>query len=193
MTNVMKWGKGVLATHDFSALRLPGPLGEPMNPEALMRYHKGIPGHRGPDFRHVVTKRLARSNTQSSGVVTTKPVAAMTGFTRVTADVVDDSSNSAGIGNAACWVTTKPWPVRFRGMSGYPARHEESHRSRLPGRYCAWDVATKDGDACRPLGPVDDLIHLSLRTILTTEIEHAFLAHPSSDNLSSRNTGRDGL
>lgn len=116
----------------------------------------------------------------------------MTGFTRISAGVVDESSNSAGVGDAACWVTTKPWPVRFRGMSGYPARHEET-RSRLSGRYCAWDGATNDEDTCRLLGRADDLIHVSFRAILTIEVEHLFLAHPASDNLPSRNTGRDGL
>lgn len=70
--DVVKWGNGALAAHDLSALRSRRSAGEPINPEALMRYHKDIPGHRGPDLRHVVRNGLARSNTQSSGVVTTK-------------------------------------------------------------------------------------------------------------------------
>ncbi len=50
----MKWGDAHPARHDLSRLRLLGTVGEPINPEAWMWYHKVIGGERCPDRGHVV-------------------------------------------------------------------------------------------------------------------------------------------
>src|SRR5699024_539041 len=40
----MKWGHQYLEKHDLSSLRLIGSVGEPINPEAWMWYHKHVGG-----------------------------------------------------------------------------------------------------------------------------------------------------
>ena len=44
----MKWGDEWPAKHDLSSLRLLGTVGEPINPEAWIWYHKHIGGGRCP-------------------------------------------------------------------------------------------------------------------------------------------------
>ena len=44
----IKWGEAWVKKHDLSSLRLLGTVGEPINPEAWMWYHKVIGGERCP-------------------------------------------------------------------------------------------------------------------------------------------------
>ena len=56
----MKWGHQEPARHDLSSLRVLGSVGEPINPEAWMWYHRHIGAERCPDRRHVVADRDRR-------------------------------------------------------------------------------------------------------------------------------------
>ena len=53
----MKWGTEWPTRRNMSSLRLLGSVGEPINPEAWIWYHKNIGGEPLPDCRHVVADR----------------------------------------------------------------------------------------------------------------------------------------
>jgi acetyl-CoA synthetase len=53
----MKWGTEWPAKHDLSSLRLLGTVGEPINPEAWIWYHRAHRRRALPDRRHLVADR----------------------------------------------------------------------------------------------------------------------------------------
>ena len=53
----IRWGDEWVAKHDLSSLRLLGTVGEPINPEAWMWYHKTIGRRAMPYCRYVVANR----------------------------------------------------------------------------------------------------------------------------------------
>ncbi len=73
----MKWGDLWPQMHDLSSLRLLGSVGEPINPEAWMWYHKTIGGERCPIVdTWWQTETGAIMISPLPGVTTTKPEAA---------------------------------------------------------------------------------------------------------------------
>ena len=57
----MKWGADIPAKFDMSSLRLLGSVGEPINPEAWLWYHKHIGGGRARSSTPGGRPRPARS------------------------------------------------------------------------------------------------------------------------------------
>jgi acetyl-CoA synthetase len=176
----MKWGEEHPAGHDLSSLRLLGSVGEPINPEAWIWYHKNIGGDRCP----VVdtwwqTETGGIMITPLPGITATKPGAAMRPFPAISADVVDDAGKSVGNDAGGYLVLDRPWPGMLRGIWGDPKRYEETYWSRFPGRYFAGDGAKRDQDGdLWLLGRVDDVMNISGHRISTTEVEHALVGFP---------------
>jgi acetyl-CoA synthetase len=177
----MKWGQDLLAGHDLSTLRLLGSVGEPINPEAWIWYHRFVGGERCPIVdTWWQTETGGILVTPLPGITTTKPGAAMTPFPGVTADVVDNDGASVANGEGGYLVIAEPWPGMLRGIWGDPERYRETYWSRFDGLYFAGDGAKRDeeGDLWL-LGRVDDVMNISGHRISTTEVEHALVGHPS--------------
>jgi acetyl-CoA synthetase len=176
----MKWGAEEPAKHDLSSLRLLGSVGEPINPEAWMWYHRHIGGGRCP----VVdtwwqTETGAHMITPLPGVTTLKPGSATFPIPGVSVEVVDDRGDPITQGGGYLTIT-RPWPAMLRGIWGDPARYEQTYWSRFPGRYFAGDGCKVDEEGYLwLLGRVDDVMNVSGHRVSTTEVESALVDHPA--------------
>lgn len=176
----MKQGPQFAEAHDLSSLRLLGSVGEPINPEAWIWYHKFIGGERCP----VVdtwwqTETGMIMITPLPGITTTKPGSATFPFPGIEADVVDHGGNSVPVGGGYL-VIRKPWPAMLRGIYGDPERYEKTYWARFPEAYFPGDGAKRDEEGYFwLLGRVDDVMNVSGHRLSTTEIESALVSHPA--------------
>tara|TARA_Y100001970_G_scaffold19421_1_gene22033 strand:+ start:2155 stop:4146 length:1992 start_codon:yes stop_codon:yes gene_type:complete len=176
----MKWGAQEVEQHDLSSLRVLGTVGEPINPEAWMWYHKNIGGERCPIVdTWWQTETGGHMITPMPGVTTTKPGSATHAIPGVVVEVVDDAGNKVERGGGYLTIT-EPWPSMLRGIWGDPERYKETYWSEYPDRYFAGDGAKIDDDGYLwLLGRVDDVMNVSGHRISTTEVESALVDHPS--------------
>ena len=176
----MKWGAQEVEQHDLSSLRVLGTVGEPINPEAWMWYHKNIGGERCPIVdTWWQTETGGHMITPMPGVTTTKPGSATHAIPGVVVEVVDDAGNKVERGGGYLTIT-EPWPSMLRGIWGDPERYKETYWSEYPGRYFAGDGAKIDDDGYLwLLGRVDDVMNVSGHRISTTEVESALVDHPA--------------
>jgi len=177
----MKWGEQHPAKHDLSSLRVLGSVGEPINPEAWMWYHRVIGGERCP----VVdtwwqTETGAMMIAPLPGATTTKPGSATFPLPGISASIVDDTGAPVGIPGGGYLVLDQPWPAMLRGIWGNDKRYRDTYWSRFKGHYFAGDGAKRDEDGYYwLLGRVDDVMNVSGHRISTTEVESALVSHPS--------------
>ena len=176
----MKWGAQEVEQHDLSSLRVLGTVGEPINPEAWMRYHKNIGGERCPIVdTWWQTETGGHMITPMPGVTTTKPGSATHAIPGVVVEVVDDAGNKVERGGGYLTIT-EPWPSMLRGIWGDPERYKDTYWSEYPDRYFAGDGAKIDDDGYLwLLGRVDDVMNVSGHRISTTEVESALVDHSS--------------
>ncbi len=176
----MKWGEQWPAGHDLSSLRVLGTVGEPINPEAWMWYHRNIGGERCPIVdTWWQTETGGHMITPWPGVTTTKPGSATHAIPGVFVELVDDAGQVVKRGGGYLTIT-KPWPGMLRGIWGAPERYAETYWSRFEGRYFAGDGAKLDDEGYLwLLGRVDDVMNVSGHRISTTEVESALVDHPA--------------
>jgi acetyl-CoA synthetase len=177
----MKQGPQHAEKHDLSSLRLLGTVGEPINPEAWMWYHRHIGGERCPIVdTWWQTETGSIMITPLPGVTTTKPGSATFPFPGVDADVVDADGKSRPLGAGGYLVLKKPWPAMLRGIYGDPERYKATYWSRFPGMYFPGDGCKRDEEGYYwLLGRVDDVMNVAGHRLSTTEIESALVSHPS--------------
>ena len=175
----MKWGEEFPEAHDLSSLRLLGSVGEPINPEAWMWYHRTIGAEKCPivdtwwqtETGHIMLTPLP-------GAVTTKPGSATFPFPGVGADVYDEAGNSVPLGGGGYLVLTRPWPGMLRTIYGDPDRYVDTYWSKYDGIYFAGDGCKRDDEGYYwLLGRVDDVMNVSGHRLSTTEVESALVAH----------------
>jgi acetyl-CoA synthetase len=177
----MKQGEEHPRKHDLSTLRVLGSVGEPINPEAWLWYHRNIGGERTPIVdTWWQTETGMIMITPLPGVTTTKPGSATFPFPGVGADVVDANGNSVPFGGGGYLVLTRPWPAMLRGIYGDPDRYKATYWSRFPGTYFAGDGAKRDKEGYFwLLGRVDDVMNVSGHRLSTIEVESALVDHPA--------------
>jgi acetyl-CoA synthetase len=178
----MKWGDDVPAGFDLSSLRLLGSVGEPINPEAWLWYHKNIGGGRCPIMdTWWQTETGGHMITPLPGVTATKPGSAQVALPGISAKVVDELGDPIEPGATGYLVLTEPWPAMLRTIWGDDDRYVDTYWSRYGKEvYFAGDGAKldEDGDIWL-LGRVDDVMNVSGHRISTTEVESALVSHPT--------------
>jgi acetyl-CoA synthetase len=176
----MKWGDEWPAGRDLSSLRVLGTVGEPINPEAWMWYHRNIGGESCPIVdTWWQTETGGHMISPLPGVTTTTPGTATNTIPGVFAEVVDDAGEVVKEGGGYLTLT-KPWPGMLRGIWGDQDRYKETYWSTYEGRYFAGDGARIDADGnIWILGRVDDVMNVSGHRISTAEIESALVDHPA--------------
>jgi acetyl-CoA synthetase len=176
----MKWGEQFPAKHDLSTLRLLGTVGEPINPEAWIWYHKHIGRERCPIVdTWWQTETGGIMITPLPGVVTTKPGSATIPFPGISAQLVDQRGTPLPKGGGLL-VLTEPWPGMLRTIYGDDARYKETYWARFGDKYFAGDGAKLDDDGYWwILGRVDDVLNVAGHRIGTMEVESALVDHPA--------------
>ena len=178
----MKWGDEHPAKHDLSSLRLLGTVGEPINPEAWVRYHETIGGGRCPIVdTWWQTETGGMMIAPLPGATTTKPGSATFPLPGISATIYDDRGNEVGVPGGGYLVLDRPWPSMLRGIWGDEQRFKDTYWSRFGGGiYFAGDGAKRDADGYFwLLGRVDDVMNVSGHRISTTEVESALVSHPA--------------
>ncbi len=177
----IKWGDHHVAKHDLSSLRLLGTVGEGINPEAWMWYHRVIGGERCPivdTWWQTETGGIMMS--PLPGAIATKPGSCTKPLPGIIPEIVDETGKPVGI-NQGGWLTiAHPWPGMLRGIWGDDERYKEVYWSKVKGRYLAGDNARCDDDGYYwIMGRIDDVLNVSGHRLSTIEIESALVSHPN--------------
>ncbi len=175
----MKWGEEFPAAHDLTSLRILGTVGEPINPEAWLWYHRVIGGERCPivdTWWQTETGGIMIS--PLPGITATKPGSAQRPLPGITAKILDNLGEEITDETPGLLVIAEPWPAMLRGIWSDPERFKETYWARFEGIYFAGDGARydEDGDIWL-LGRVDDVMNVSGHRLSTAEIESALVAH----------------
>jgi acetyl-CoA synthetase len=167
--------------HDLSSLRLLGTVGEPINPEAWIWYHRVIGGKRCPIVdTWWQTETGGIMITPLPGEIATKPGSATRPFPGVAANVYDEDGRPVRAPKGGFLVLEKPWPGMLRNIWGDPERFREQYWSRYDGIYLAGDGAHRDADDYFwIMGRIDDVMNVSGHRIGTMEVESALVSHPN--------------
>jgi acetyl-CoA synthetase len=177
----MKWGEQFPRRYDLSSLRLLGTVGEPINPEAWMWYHKVIGGGRCP----VVdtwwqTETGAIMIAPLPGATPTVPGSATRPLPGIVPEIVTKDGQPVGTNEGGFLVITKPWPSMLRTLYGDDARYKAQYWSDIPGVYFTGDGARCDENGNYwIMGRVDDVLNVAGHRLSTMEIESALVSHPS--------------
>jgi acetyl-CoA synthetase len=175
----MKWGDNWPAKHDLSSLRLLGTVGEPINPEAWMWYHKHIGGERCPIVdTWWQTETGMQMITPLPGATPLKPGTATLPFFGIDVAVVDDEGKEVGPNEGGKLVIRKPWPAMLRTIYGDNARFKKQYWSEIKGCYFTGDGARQDKDGYFWIvGRIDDVLNVAGHRLGTAEVESALVAH----------------
>ncbi len=178
---LMKEGDSWVSKHRLKSLRVLGTVGEPINPEAWMWYHKNV----GKEKLPIVdtwwqTETGGILITPLPGAMTTKPGSATRPFPGVVPKVLKEDGSPAKANEGGYLVIEKPWPGMLRGTYGDPEnkRIKEVYFTRFAGKYFTGDGARVDEDGDYWLmGRVDDVINVSGHRLGTAEVESALVSH----------------
>ncbi len=173
----MKWGEEWPEKHDLSKLRLLGSVGEPINPEAWMWYHRVLGKERCPIVdTWWQTETGAIMITPLPAVTETRPGSATQPFPGISVALLDDDGAEVDAGLLAI---TEPWPSMLRTIYGDEERYRETYWSKWEGIYFPGDGAKRDDDGYLwILGRVDDVLNVAGHRIGTMEVESALVDHP---------------
>jgi acetyl-CoA synthetase len=177
----IKWGDHWVDKCDLSSLRLLGTVGEGINPEAWMWYHRKIGKERCPivdTWWQTETGGIMMS--PLPGAIPTKPGSCTKPLPGIVPAIVDAAGKPVPPGQGGWLVMTKPWPGMLRGIWGDDARYKEQYWSKVPHMYLAGDNARCDADGYYwIMGRIDDVLNVAGHRLSTIEIESALVSHPA--------------
>ncbi len=177
----IKWGDEHVDKHDLSSLRLLGSVGEGINPEAWMWYHKKIGSERCPivdTWWQTETGGIMMS--PLPGAIATKPGSCTKPLPGVIPKIVDEDGNEVPKGRGGMLCIDHPWPGMLRGIWGDEDRFKEQYWTKVPGKYLTGDNARQDSDGYYwIMGRIDDVINVSGHRLSTIEVESALVSHPA--------------
>ena len=176
----IKWGDEWPQKYDLSSLRLLGTVGEPINPEAWMWYHKVIGGERCPivdTWWQTETGGIMLS--PLPGVTPTKPGSCTQPLPGVVPAIVNEQGEELEANQGGLLVMTQPWPHMLRTLYGDHDRFIDTYFSKFNGKYYfAGDGARRDEDGYYwVMGRVDDVLNVSGHRLSTMEVESALVSH----------------
>ncbi|NNL84090.1 MAG: acetate--CoA ligase [Myxococcales bacterium] len=175
----IRLGDELPSKHDLSSLRLLGSVGEPINPEAWMWYHRVIGKKRCPIVdTWWQTETGGIMITPLPGAIETSPGSATLPFPGIDAAVWDEDGDPAKPPDGGFLVVRKPWPGMLRGIWGDNSRYKETYWSQYKDTYFAGDGAHRDKQGYFwIMGRVDDVMNISGHRIGTMEVESALVSH----------------
>ena len=177
----MKWGTEWPRRHRLDRLRLLGTVGEPINPEAWIWYHREIGKERCPIVdTWWQTETGGIMITPLPGATSTKPGSTTRPFPGVEVEVVTRDGERVEANQGGFLVIKKPWPGMLRTIYGDPDRYVEQYWSQVKGAYFTGDGARQDEDGYLwIMGRIDDVVNVAGHRLGTMEIESALVSHPA--------------
>ena len=169
------------ARSDLSSLRILGSVGEPINPEAWMWYHKNVGGGRCPIVDTFwQTETGGHMITPLPGATPLVPGSCTLPLPGIMAAIVDETGHDLPNGSGGLLVVKRPWPSMIRTIWGDPDRFVKSYfPAEMGGKvYLAGDGAVRSVDRgyFRITGRIDDVLNVSGHRLGTMEIESALVA-----------------
>jgi acetyl-CoA synthetase len=176
----IKWGDAHVDKHDLSSLRLLGTVGEGINPEAWMWYHRKIGRERCPIVdTWWQTETGASMMSPLPGAIPTKPGSCTKPLPGIIPAIVDGRGYEVDPDHGGWLVITRPWPGMLRGIWGDDERYREQYWSKVPHCYLTGDNARRDEDGYYwIMGRIDDVLNVAGHRLSTIEIESALVSHP---------------
>src|SRR5436853_441202 len=173
---LMKYGEEWPKKFDLSSLRILGSVGEPINPEAWLWFHR-VTGGKLPIMD-------TWWQTETGAILITplpctklKPGSAPRPFLGIEADVVDREGKPLPPNSGGFAVIKKPWPSMMRTIYKDPERYKV-YWNTIPDCYTAGDVCRKDEDGYLWfMGRADDVIKVAGNRLGTAEVESALVSH----------------
>jgi acetyl-CoA synthetase len=167
--------------HPMPTLRTLGSVGEPINPEAWLWYHK----HVGKERCEIVdtwwqTETGGFMITPLPGAIATKPGSATLPFFGVQPAVLSPEGKLQEQTKAEGVLAIKDsWPGQMRSVYGDHERFVATYFTQYKGYYFTGDGCRRDEDGYYWItGRVDDVLNVSGHRIGTAEVESALVAHP---------------
>jgi acetyl-CoA synthetase len=176
---LMREGDEPVLKHDLSSLRLLGTVGEPINPEAWLWYHRVAGKERLPivdTWWQTETGGILIS--PLPGAIPTKPGSATKPFFGIAPALVDADGKFVEGPASGNLVLTRSWPGQARTLYGDHQRFIETYFSAYKGLYFTGDGSRHDEDGYWWItGRVDDVLNVSGHRLGTAEVESALVGH----------------
>ncbi len=178
---LMREGDDPVKKTERLSLRILGTVGEPINPEAWMWYHKVVGDERCPIVdTWWQTETGGILITPLPGATPLKPGSATRPFFGIKPVIVDGDGkvlDGACQGNLCI---ADSWPGQMRTLYGDHERFVQTYFSTYAGKYFTGDGCRRDGDGYYWItGRVDDVLNVSGHRMGTAEVESALVAHHS--------------
>ncbi|MGC9554440.1 MAG: acetate--CoA ligase [Thermoplasmatota archaeon] len=177
----MKLGEQWVDKRDVSSLRLLGSVGEPINPEAWLWYHRVVGKGNCPIVdTWWMTETGMHIITPLPGITNLKPGSATRPFPGLKAEI-RDAKGVVPQGQKGDLVISRPWPSMLRGLYNAHDKYVEEYWSKYgPERYFTGDGAIQDEDGYFwLLGRVGDVLNVAGHRLGTAEVESALVEHPA--------------
>jgi acetyl-CoA synthetase len=176
---LMREGDHFVAKTSRKSLKLLGTVGEPINPEAWLWYHRIVGDSRVPIVdTWWQTETGGILITPLPGATPLKPGSATRPFFGIQPQIVDGDGkvlDGAAEGNL-CIVDS--WPGIMRTVYGDHKRFVETYFSTFKGKYFTGDGARRDEDGYYWItGRVDDVINVAGHRLGTAEVESALVGN----------------
>jgi acetyl-CoA synthetase len=176
---LMRDGDAPVKKTSRASLRLLGTVGEPINPEAWLWYHRVVGDSRCP----VVdtwwqTETGGHLITPLPGATDLKPGSATKPLPGIVPEIVDADGKvltGAATGNLCI---AESWPGQMRSVYGDHQRFADTYFKTYRGKYFTGDGCRRDEDGYYWItGRVDDVINVSGHRMGTAEVESALVGH----------------
>ncbi len=177
---LMRDGEAPVKKTSRASLRLLGSVGEPINPEAWLWYHRVV----GDSHCPIVdtwwqTETGGILITPLPGATALKPGSATRPFFGIVPQVVDAEGKVLEGETTGNLVLADSWPGQMRTVYGDHQRFVDTYFKTYPGKYFTGDGCRRDKDGYYWItGRVDDVINVSGHRLGTAEVESALVAHP---------------
>ncbi len=175
---LMREGDGPVKKTSRASLRLLGSVGEPINPEAWLWYHRVVGDGRCPIVdTWWQTETGGHLITPLPGATDLKPGSATVPLPGVVPEIVDADGkvlDGACTGNL---VIAQSWPGQMRSVYGDHQRFIDTYFETYKGKYFTGDGCRRDEDGYYWItGRADDVIKVSGHRLGTVELESALVS-----------------
>jgi acetyl-CoA synthetase len=176
---LMRDGEAPVKKTSRKSLRLLGSVGEPINPEAWLWYHRVVGDSRCPivdTWWQTETGGILIS--PLPGATDLKPGSATKPLFGIRPQLVDADGAVLDGPASGNLVLLDSWPGQMRTVYGDHQRFIDTYFKTYRGKYFTGDGCRRDADGYYWItGRVDDVINVSGHRLGTAEVESALVAH----------------